>query len=91
MDQEQRITELTRENARIRAERDALRSALRAYVYAQSRMLERWADGDGNVKRGLWQALHACEGPAREAMELPLRETFDQDWPALLKKMRGEE
>lgn len=47
-----------------------LQGALRAYIKAQSRMLERWADGDENVKRDLWQALHACEGTGRRASDL---------------------
>lgn len=45
-----------------------LRSALRAYLNAQCRMLERWAEGDEAVKRELWQALHACEEAGRAAL-----------------------
>lgn len=42
--------------------------ALQAYVHAQSRMLDRWADGDEKVKGELWISLHKCELAAREAL-----------------------
>lgn len=45
-----------------------LRNALRAYLNAQCRMLERWAEVDDAVKRELWQALHACEEAGRAAL-----------------------
>lgn len=38
--------------------------ALKDYLYAQRRMLEKWADGDNNVKNGLWRKLHSCEEKA---------------------------
>jgi hypothetical protein len=50
---------------------DAMRDALRAYLTAQRRMLDRWADGDENVKRDLWRNLHACEAAAEAALASP--------------------
>lgn len=47
-----------------------LRDALKNYVKAQSRMLEKWADGDENVKQDLWRNLHACEQAGRAALDL---------------------
>lgn len=38
---------------------------LREYLRQQSLMKDKWADGDENVKRGLWQRLHELEEPAR--------------------------
>jgi hypothetical protein len=49
-----------------------MRAALAAYVKAQSRMLEKWADGDENVKRDLWRDLHACENAGRAVLEVVL-------------------
>jgi hypothetical protein len=46
-----------------------LREALTGYVKAQSRMLERWADADLDVRRQLWQELHVCEYTGRTALE----------------------
>ena len=48
---------------------DALVAALHRYIRAQSNMLDRWADSDEGVKQDLWRALHACEEPARAALE----------------------
>ena len=42
--------------------------ALRRYMVAQRRMLDRWADGDDAVKKELWQELHACEDGAWAAI-----------------------
>lgn len=50
-------------------QRDRLASALHAYRNAQRRMLEKWAEGDENVKRDLWQSLHACEAAATAALD----------------------
>ena len=43
-----------------------------ALVYAQGRMLDRWADGDEKVREGLWRNLHAAGDALREALSLPL-------------------
>ncbi len=56
------------ENAALAARCEKMEQALRAYVLAQGRMLDRWADGDDNVKRYLWKNLHACEDAARKAL-----------------------
>lgn len=40
--------------------------ALRQYVTRQSRMKDKWAEGDENVKRALWQSLHELEQPSRD-------------------------
>lgn len=48
-----------------------LSNALRAYLSAQRRMLDRWADGDVLVKNELWRALHACEVAAVAALAPP--------------------
>lgn len=45
-----------------------IEDALRAYLKAQRRMLDKWADGDENVKRDLWRDLHACEVAAESAL-----------------------
>jgi len=47
---------------------DAMWVALQAYVTAQGRMLDRWAEGDDNVKRDLWKALNALEEAGRAAL-----------------------
>jgi hypothetical protein len=44
-------------------------TALRAYVYAQSRMLEKWAEGNDVLRRDLWRNLHDCEDAGRAALE----------------------
>jgi hypothetical protein len=49
---------------------ESLANALREYVKAQGRMLDKWADGDENVKRDLWQNLHACEEAGRKALAI---------------------
>ena len=60
----------TPETMRATAERaERLRNALRAYVKAQSRMLERWAESDDAVKAKLWADLHLCEEPGRAALD----------------------
>lgn len=46
--------------------------ALKAYRAAQRRMLDKWADGDEAVKRGLWQRLHECEAAADSALSKAL-------------------
>ena len=57
------------------AEIARLRTALRAYIHAQRRMLEKWADGDAAVKQRLWQDLHACEDPVADALDMSLGDT----------------
>jgi hypothetical protein len=47
----------------------ALFDALAAYVKAQGRMLEMWAEGNLDVKNRLWRDLHACEEAARTALD----------------------
>jgi hypothetical protein len=42
-----------------------LRAALSAYVTAQSKMAERWSEGDADVRKELWGNLHSCEHYAR--------------------------
>ena len=55
------------------AERDAriaeLENALRPYVLAQSRMLDRWSEGDDNVRARLWADLHLCEENGRKVLD----------------------
>ncbi len=43
--------------------------ALEAYVCAQGRMRDDWAEGDELVKQSLWRALHECEHEARLVLE----------------------
>jgi hypothetical protein len=43
--------------------------ALRQYITRQSRMREKWAEGDENVKRQLWSSLHELEQPSRDLVE----------------------
>lgn len=52
-------------------------NALIKYVKAQRRVLEKWADGDENVRRDLLLQLHNCEMPARDALS-----KFGIDFPA---------
>jgi hypothetical protein len=56
-------------NAHMVAAAWGMHAALMAYRSAQRRMLERWSEGDENVKRDLWRALHACEAAANEAID----------------------
>ena len=46
-----------------------LRIALQAYLLAQSRMRDHWAEGDEAVKQALWRELHECEAAAREVLQ----------------------
>lgn len=46
-----------------------LHSLLKDMIYHQSRMLEKWADGDDNVKNGLWKNLHDSGNKAREYLD----------------------
>lgn len=39
------------------------------FVHAQSRMCDRWAEGDDAVKKNLWQALHAAGNDVREYID----------------------
>jgi hypothetical protein len=55
-------------NAHMVAAAHAMHAALIAYRNAQRRMLERWSEGDRDVKRDLWQALRACEAAANDAI-----------------------
>lgn len=64
--QEELLNELTREETIADVKR--LREALLDYHYAQKRMLEKWADGDANVKKDLWKLLHSCEDKGYEAL-----------------------
>lgn len=43
--------------------------ALVAYIKAQCNMLNKWAEGDDNVKNDLWKRLHNCEHEGMEAIE----------------------
>ncbi len=45
-----------------------LEKALRLYVLAQSRMLERWSEADIAVRAQLWANLHLCEDAGRSAL-----------------------
>jgi predicted metal-dependent hydrolase len=47
----------------------ALTQALMQYVVAQSRMRDRWAEGDDAVKATLWRDLHSCEEAGRAALK----------------------
>lgn len=44
------------------------KKALWDYRSAQRRMLDKWAEGDDNVRRDLWQNLHKCESAADSAI-----------------------
>lgn len=55
--------------ARLWRDNRRLADALDAYVRAQGRMLDRWAEGDDAVKKSLWRGLHACEDAGRAALE----------------------
>lgn len=44
-------------------------NALRAYLKAQRRMLEKWAEGSDELKTALWRDLHACEDAAVAALD----------------------
>jgi hypothetical protein len=57
-----------------------LRTALEAYVKAQGRMLDRWAEGDSAVKADLWKALHDCEEAGRKALANPCCEETPCQW-----------
>jgi hypothetical protein len=46
-----------------------LREALEPLGLAQSRMLDKWSDGDQAVKGRLWQDLHSKEDQWRDALE----------------------
>lgn len=46
-----------------------LERALAAYRTAQRRMLERWSEVSPEKQQELWQALHACEAAADNALE----------------------
>lgn len=48
----------------------ALLRAVERYVREQGRMLDGWADSDDARKQELWQKLHACEEPARQALAM---------------------
>lgn len=48
---------------------NVLREALEALGLAQSRMLNKWADGDQAVKDRLWRDLHSKEDQWRDALE----------------------
>ena len=61
------------------AETGQLREALSAYVKAQSRMADRWSEGDKAVKRELWQKLHNCEEGGRAALEGTDSATIDEN------------
>lgn len=46
-----------------------LNDLLKDMVYHQSRMLEKWADGDDNVKNTLWKNLHDSGDKARQYLQ----------------------
>lgn len=46
-----------------------LKGALRDYVKTAGRMLDKWAEGDKEVKASLWKQLHALELPTRELLD----------------------
>lgn len=46
-----------------------LGNALKAYVKAQRRMLERWSEANEAKRNELWRELHACEDRACDALE----------------------
>lgn len=58
-----------------REEVKRLREGLRRIGLAQSRMLDKWADGDKAVKDALWKELHDCE----------------DEWRALLSESESEQ
>ena len=62
------VPALRKEVDRLKAENERLREALQAYVLSQSRMLDRWAEGDIDVKARLWADLHLCEDAGRAAL-----------------------
>lgn len=66
------ILEAVCQRQRAEAESELLRLSLRRYVLAQSRMLERWSEGDSTVKERLWRELHACEEEARKLLQPPV-------------------
>ena len=49
-------------------DRAELIEALRQYMLAQSRMRDKWAEGDDAVKNDLWRNLHALEDGARDLL-----------------------
>lgn len=57
-------------NISLHIKNNLFRRALRSYVVAQGRMLNRWSEGDDRVKADLWKDLHACEHLAREVLEI---------------------
>jgi hypothetical protein len=59
---------VVRKGVRIFDAAPALLEALRAYVVAQSRLMDRWAEGDAAVRVELWNSLHACEAAGRAAI-----------------------
>jgi hypothetical protein len=46
-----------------------LHSLLTDMVYHQSRMVDKWADGDDNVKNKLWKNLHESGDEARKYLQ----------------------
>lgn len=42
---------------------------LHQYVTRASQMKDKWAEGDENVKSGLWRSLHELEDPARDLLD----------------------
>lgn len=54
-----------------------VKAFLQDLVYHQQRMLEKWADGDDNVKNTLWKNLHDSGNKAKEYLtgsDLTLKE-----------------
>ena len=68
VDVQEYAEKLKEENATLRATAELVEPALRDYVRAQRRMLERWTDADKSVRHQLWRDLHVCEAGGREAL-----------------------
>jgi Lar family restriction alleviation protein len=72
-----------------------LRGALLAYLKAQRRMLDQWAEVDEPSKSALWRALHDCEAEAARVLEDRLNPTkqpradgsTDQEYVRALRRL----
>lgn len=63
----------------LKQDADKLYYALAAYVKAQCNMLNKWSEGDDEVKKGLWMRLHSCEIAGMEALEAWEKHTVKVD------------
>lgn len=59
-----------------------LESCLSEYVLAQSRMLDKWSEGDKEVKTQLWKNLHGLEAEARKLLKGKSRVTSNDEGEA---------